>query len=117
MNAVLRSAPPKHTFVTMGSPPGTGTIARYPLNVLDYLPLHRAALINLDCWITDGIEPRPIPPALLAFYLEESGFGQLETRRFAPATEATPALASLPEDLRTALFGAQDYAVIGRRLA
>ena len=24
--------------------PGTGTIARYPLNVLDYLPLHRAAL-------------------------------------------------------------------------
>jgi len=37
--------------------PGTGTIARYPLNVLDYLPLHRAALINLDCWITEGIDP------------------------------------------------------------
>ena len=65
----------------------------------------------------DPTHTRPIPPALLAFYLEESGFGQLETRRFAPATEATPALASLPEDLRTALFGAQDYAVIGRRLA
>jgi alpha/beta hydrolase family protein len=39
--------------------PGTGTIARYPLNVLDYLPLHRAALINLDRWITEGIEPPP----------------------------------------------------------
>jgi hypothetical protein len=39
--------------------PGTGTIARYPLNVLDYLPLHRAALINLDCWITEGIDPPP----------------------------------------------------------
>jgi hypothetical protein len=39
--------------------PGTVTIARYPLNVLDYLPLHRAALINLDCWITEGIDPPP----------------------------------------------------------
>jgi hypothetical protein len=38
---------------------GTGTIARYPLNVLDYLPLHRAALINLDRWITEGVEPPP----------------------------------------------------------
>ena len=39
--------------------PGTGTIARYLLNVLDYLPLHRAALINLDRWITEGIDPPP----------------------------------------------------------
>jgi Alpha/beta hydrolase domain len=39
--------------------PGTGTIARYPVNVLDYRPLHRAALINLDRWITEGIEPPP----------------------------------------------------------
>jgi hypothetical protein len=38
---------------------GTGTIARYPLNVLDYRPLHRAALINLDRWITEGIDPPP----------------------------------------------------------
>src|SRR5262245_26653073 len=37
--------------------PGTGTIARYPLNVLNYLPLHRAALINLDRWITEGVDP------------------------------------------------------------
>jgi Alpha/beta hydrolase domain len=39
--------------------PGTGTIARYPLNVLDYLPLLRAALVNLDRWITEGVEPPP----------------------------------------------------------
>ena len=39
--------------------PGTGTIARYPLNVLDYLPLHRAALINLDRWITEDVDPPP----------------------------------------------------------
>jgi hypothetical protein len=39
--------------------PGTGATARYPLNVLDYLPLLRAALINLDRWITEGVEPPP----------------------------------------------------------
>jgi Alpha/beta hydrolase domain len=39
--------------------PGTGTIARYPLNVVDYRPLHRAALINLDRWITEGTDPPP----------------------------------------------------------
>ena len=37
----------------------TGTVAHYPINVLDYLPLHRAALINLDRWITDGVAPPP----------------------------------------------------------
>jgi Alpha/beta hydrolase domain len=39
--------------------PGTGTIACYPINVLNYLPLHRAALINLDRWITEDIAPPP----------------------------------------------------------
>ena len=39
--------------------PGTGATARYPLNVLDYLPLLRAALVNLDRWITEGVEPPP----------------------------------------------------------
>lgn len=37
--------------------PGTLTVARYPLNVLDYRPLLRAALVNLDDWITRGVEP------------------------------------------------------------
>jgi alpha/beta hydrolase family protein len=39
--------------------PGTGTIARYPVNVINYLPLHRAALVNLDRWITEDIDPPP----------------------------------------------------------
>jgi hypothetical protein len=39
--------------------PGTLTVARYPLNILDYRPLLRAALINLDNWIASGIEPPP----------------------------------------------------------
>jgi hypothetical protein len=39
--------------------PATGTMARYPLNVLDYLPLHRAAFVNLDRWITEDIDPPP----------------------------------------------------------
>ena len=39
--------------------PGTLTVARYPLNVLDYRPLLRAALINLDRWITEGVDPPP----------------------------------------------------------
>jgi hypothetical protein len=36
---------------------GVNTTARYRLNVLDYRPLLRAALINLDRWITEGVEP------------------------------------------------------------
>ncbi|MFT5172367.1 MAG: hypothetical protein ACI8W7_000531 [Gammaproteobacteria bacterium] len=33
------------------------TTMRYPLNVLDYRPLLRAALVNLDLWISEGVEP------------------------------------------------------------
>lgn len=39
--------------------PGVNTTARYPLNVLDYRPLLRAALMNLDRWITEGVDPPP----------------------------------------------------------
>jgi hypothetical protein len=38
---------------------GVNTTARYPLNVLDYRPLLRAALVNLDRWISEGLEPPP----------------------------------------------------------
>jgi hypothetical protein len=34
-----------------------GSIGRYPYNVVDYRPLLRAALINLDRWVSDGVEP------------------------------------------------------------
>ncbi|MGK0171159.1 MAG: hypothetical protein ACI9W2_002888, partial [Gammaproteobacteria bacterium] len=36
---------------------GIDTTSRYPLNVCDYRPLLRAALVNLDAWVSDGIEP------------------------------------------------------------
>ena len=63
-----------------------GTTARYPLNVLDYRPLLRAALINLDRWITEGREPPPSQhprlkdgsavsrEAVLAFFATLPGF-------------------------------------------
>ncbi len=36
-----------------------GSQGRYPFNVLDYRPLQRAALINLDRWVSEGVEPPP----------------------------------------------------------
>ncbi len=39
--------------------PLTGTRARYSFNVVDHAPLVRAALINLDRWVTDAATPPP----------------------------------------------------------
>lgn len=62
----------------------------------------------------DPTHRRPVPPALLEFYFEESGFGDLVTRRFATALESMPELASVDPAFRDKFFGALDYAVIGR---
>lgn len=64
----------------------------------------------------DPTHTRPVPPALLVFYLEEVGFGQIEVRRLAPAVDAIPALRDLPESVRESCFGALDYAVVAKRL-
>ncbi len=64
----------------------------------------------------DPTHTRPAPHPLLAFYLEESGFGLIEVLRLAPASESMPAVAALPDDFRNAFFGALDYAIIGTRL-
>ena len=64
----------------------------------------------------DPTHARPIPQALLAFYLEEYGIGHLEVLRRSPAVDTMPALAGLPEDFRAAFFGGLDYAIIGRKL-
>src|SRR5207245_1208819 len=37
--------------------PNTGGRGREPFNVVDYAPLLRAALVSLDRWVTDGVEP------------------------------------------------------------
>ncbi|MGA2328642.1 MAG: methyltransferase domain-containing protein [Bryobacteraceae bacterium] len=64
----------------------------------------------------DPTHHHPVPPLLLAFYLEECGMGGLQTHRFAPAAETMPALNSLPAEFREAFFGSLDYAVLGRKL-
>jgi predicted TPR repeat methyltransferase len=64
----------------------------------------------------DPTHTRPIPPALLAFYMEEYGIGRLEIKRISPALESMPSLATLPADFREQFFGALDYAVLGKKL-
>jgi O-antigen chain-terminating methyltransferase len=64
----------------------------------------------------DPTHVRPVPAPLLGFYFDENGLGVIEIRKLYPAVETMPALASLSEDLRTALFGGLDYAIIGRKL-
>ena len=36
-----------------------GATGRHPYNAVDYIPLLRAALVNLDRWATDGVPPPP----------------------------------------------------------
>ncbi len=65
----------------------------------------------------DPTHHRPIPQALLRFYMEEFGLGGLEAHTLSPAVDSIPSLASIPEDFREAFFGGLDYAMIGRKLA
>jgi hypothetical protein len=39
--------------------PNTGSRGRHAFNVVDYAPLLRATLVNLDRWLTTGAEPPP----------------------------------------------------------
>jgi 2-polyprenyl-3-methyl-5-hydroxy-6-metoxy-1,4-benzoquinol methylase len=64
----------------------------------------------------DPTHTRPVPSALLAFYLEEFGMGRIEVRKLASALESMPSLAELPTDFRNAFFGALDYAILGKKL-
>jgi hypothetical protein len=52
----------QHTPGTIPPPladPNTGARGRHMFNVVDYSPLLRAALVNLDRWVSEGIEPPP----------------------------------------------------------
>ncbi len=64
----------------------------------------------------DPTHARPIPHALLAFYMEECGIGRIEVHPRSPAIESMPALAELPGGFRQTFFGGLDYAIIGRKL-
>lgn len=39
--------------------PNDGGKGRYPFSAVEYTPLLRAALINLDRWVSEGVEPPP----------------------------------------------------------
>ncbi|MCH8191993.1 MAG: hypothetical protein IIC80_11665 [Chloroflexi bacterium] len=41
------------------SQPYNANRAAYPLNSINYWPLVRAALVNLDAWVCDGVDPPP----------------------------------------------------------
>ena len=64
----------------------------------------------------DPTHTRPVPSSLMAFYLEEAGFGHIEVRQLAPAVESWPQLEELPEGVRERFFGGLDYVVFGRKL-
>lgn len=64
----------------------------------------------------DPTHAKPVPPALMAFYLEEAGFGRLETIRLSPAIDSMPSVGSLAKDFRDQFFGSLDYAIFGRKL-
>ncbi|WP_051669494.1 class I SAM-dependent methyltransferase [Bryobacter aggregatus] len=65
----------------------------------------------------DPSHTRPVPPALLCFYLEEAGFGRIDVHRFAPAYEERPELNALPASLKESFFGGLDYYAFARKLS
>jgi O-antigen chain-terminating methyltransferase len=67
-------------------------------------------------WLDPG-HLRPLPPELLAFLVAHHGFEAIETRFLHPMPEYDAARSSddaLQKDLAWALYGPQDYAVLGR---
>ncbi len=64
----------------------------------------------------DPTHRKPIPPALLGFYLEEAGFGRLERHALSPASELIPQVNDLPRSVVEQFFGGMDYAIIARKL-
>ncbi|MEP6961594.1 MAG: class I SAM-dependent methyltransferase [Acidobacteriota bacterium] len=64
----------------------------------------------------DPTHTRPVPAALLRFYLEEAGCGGIEVEYLEPAVDSMPSLAELPAGFRDAFFGGLDYSIFGRKL-
>jgi hypothetical protein len=64
--------------------PNTGGRGLQPFNVVDYAPLLRAALVNLDRWVSDGVEPPP------------SAVPRLADRTAVPAETAAAIFARIP---------------------
>ncbi|HYA17518.1 MAG TPA: class I SAM-dependent methyltransferase [Bryobacteraceae bacterium] len=78
---------------------------------------------NPDClaifatyFYLDPTHTRPVPHALLEFYLQEAGMGEIEVRQLSPAADSIPELQELPERFRERFFGGLDYAIVARKL-
>jgi O-antigen chain-terminating methyltransferase len=90
--------------------------------------LHRDGLLivetpNPEClaifathFYIDPTHVRPVPAALLSFYMEEAGLGRIQVSQVAPAAESMPALAALPSEVRDAFFNGLDYYIAGYKL-
>lgn len=64
----------------------------------------------------DPTHVRPVPASLLAFYLRENGFTDIEIVRLNRAAESLPAVAELPDAVEKQFFGGMDYVVFARKL-
>lgn len=64
----------------------------------------------------DPTHVRPVPPALMEFYLAEAGFTSITVERLGTAASDFPEAAELPERFRQRFFGSLDYAVHAVRL-
>lgn len=64
----------------------------------------------------DPTHVRPVPPALMEFYLAEAGFTSIQVERLGTAANDFPELAALPETFRQRFFGSLDYAIHAIRL-
>jgi O-antigen chain-terminating methyltransferase len=64
----------------------------------------------------DPTHQRPVPSALLSFYMEEAGLGKIEIHRFSPAKESFPEIELLPEAFVERFFDGLDYGILGFKL-
>jgi O-antigen chain-terminating methyltransferase len=64
----------------------------------------------------DPTHTRPVPSALLSFYLLEAGFGAIQLDYLEPAAESFPAINELPAGVRELFFGGLDYSIFATKL-
>ena len=67
--------------------PNEGTHGAHPFNAVDYSPLVRSALVNLERWVTDDVEPPPSSFPRLADGTAVSPATALETFRGLPRAQ------------------------------
>ncbi len=64
----------------------------------------------------DPTHIRPVPSALLAFYMGENGLGGIQVEERFPAADSFPELMELPESFRDKFFGGLDYVIFATKL-